>query len=157
MPGKFGLYVFGNFGPYRVARSGGAKLRRLPPPPAQKWSFLLPSPWHVLPCRHFQAIAVVNSFFRSGILRNPRPLVFFQKYCRYKWEAYYRYKWEAYCGTNGTHTVVQTLKRELHHGICLSSKLRSQERTTIQMGGDCGTNWKCIAAFFREVVRVGGS
>ena len=50
----------------------------------------------------------------------------------YKWEA-----WEAHCR------------------VSLSSKLRSQESTAIQMGAYCRTNWRCTAVLFGQVVGVG--
>ena len=61
----------------------------------------------------------------SGTFRNPQPLAFSQKYCRYKWEAH--------CGTNKK--VVLRHKLEVYCGVSLSSRLRSQRGTALQMGG----------------------
>ena len=46
---------------------------------------------------------------------------------------------------------------ELYWGISLSSRLRSQENTVIQMGVDCCANWRRTAVLLRQVVRVGGA
>ena len=80
----------------------------------------------------------------SGSFRNPQPLVFSQKYCRYAWEAY--------CGTIGG---VLQYRLEVYCGVSLSSKLRSQQGTALQMGGVVGTNWRCIAVLLDKLYRSG--
>ena len=74
----------------------------------------------------------------SGTFRNRQPLVFSQKYC---W-----YKLEAYCGTNGRRIVAF-----LFHPSLAASKAQHYK-----WGACCGTNWRCTAVLFRQVVRVRG-
>ena len=83
----------------------------------------------------------------SETFRWPQPPVVFQKYCR----------------TSGGHTAVQMggvlqYKWEAYCRLSLSSKLRSQESTAIQMGGRIAVPyWRCTAVLFRQVVGVGVS
>ena len=76
----------------------------------------------------------------SGAFRNPQPLVFSQKYRRYKWEAC--------CGTNWRCTAVQI------GGVlrCFPfSKAWKPARDSVTNGGPyCGTNWRCTASTFHS-------
>ena len=84
---------------------------------------------------------------QSGTFRNPQPMVFSQKYRRYKWEAY--------CGTNGRRTAVQIggVLRRFPFSKALKPARHSVTnggRTAVQIGG-------VPPVLFRQVVWVGGS
>ena len=66
-------------------------------------------------------------------------------------------------GTNGRRTAVQIggvlqYKLEVHCGVSLSPKFRSQQGTALQMGGRTAVQIGGVPpVLFRQVVRVGGS
>ena len=67
-----------------------------------------------------------------GTLRNPQPLIFSQKYCRYKWEVH--------CGTDRRHTAVQIGGVLRHFPFFKAQKPAKRSvtnggRTAVQIGG----------------------
>ena len=87
----------------------------------------------------FQYLISWFSCFPSGTLRNPQPLVFSQKYRRYKWEAY--------CGTNRRRIAVQIGGVLRRFPI---SNFRSQQGTALQMGGVLRYKLEVYCQYFSE-------
>ena len=90
-------------------------------------------------------------FFSSGgspnFLEPPNHWHFVpQKYCWYKWEASCGTKSEGYCGRN----------RRCIAAFPFLLRLRASKEQRYKWGGHRGTNWRCTAVLFRQVVRVGG-
>ena len=98
--------------------------------------------------RAFLCTLYTETFERAGLLsgsfRNPQPLVFSQKYRRYKWEAY--------CGTNGRCTAAFPFFQsfEASEAQRYKCQLSNGGRTAVQIRG-------VPPVLFRQVVRVGGS
>ena len=99
-----------------------------------------------MPSQEYDPLGVRPS---SGTFWNPQPLLFSQKYCRYKWEVYW-YK----ITTNRRRTAAQI-------GCCIAAflslqGLEARKAQRYKWGAYCGTDWRCVAVLFRQVVRGWG-
>ena len=95
-------------------------------------------------CIAFQA-QQSSSNLESGTFKYPQPLVFSQKYRRYKWEVY--------CGTNGRRTALQigSVLRRFPF-----SKAYKPARHSVTNGGRTAVqNWRCTEYFSDKLYGLG--